>query len=33
MLDAIPNEEEMTVLVGKSLYDVWKKLCAICNIK
>ncbi len=23
MLDMIPNEEEMTVLVGKSLYDVW----------
>ena len=28
MLDMIPNEEEMTALVGKSLYDVWNKLCA-----
>jgi len=27
MLDTIPNEEEMTALVGKSLYDVWNKLC------
>lgn len=22
MLDTIPNEEEMTALVGKSLYDI-----------
>ena len=28
MLTVIPNEEEMTALVGKSLYDVWGKLCA-----
>ena len=24
MLDTIPNEEKMTALVGKSLYNVWK---------
>lgn len=28
MLDKIPGEEEMTALVGKSLYDVWSRLCA-----
>ena len=33
MLDMIPNEEEMTALVGKSLYDVWNKLCALINEK
>ena len=33
MLDTIPNEEEMTALVGKSLYDVWNKLCALINEK
>ena len=27
MLDKIPNAEEMTALVGQSLYDVWNKLC------
>ena len=26
MLDIIPTPEEMTVLVGKSLYDVWNQL-------
>ena len=31
MLDTIPNEEEMTALVGKSLYDVWNKLCALID--
>ena len=31
MLDTIPGEEEMTVLVGKSLYDVWNKLCALID--
>lgn len=31
MLDTIPNEEEMIALVGKSLYDVWKKLCAFID--
>ena len=28
MLDRIPSEEEMTALVGTSLYEVWKRLCA-----
>ena len=23
MLDKIPNAEEMTALVGKSLFDIW----------
>lgn len=31
MLDTIPNEEEMTALVGKPLYDVWNKLCALID--
>lgn len=29
MLDAIPNEEELTALIGRSLYEVWNKLCAL----
>ena len=29
MLDMIPAEEQMSALVGKSLYEVWKKLCAL----
>ena len=33
MLDTIPNEEEMTALVGRSLYDVWDKLCALIDEK
>ena len=33
MLDAIPDEEEMTALVGKSLYDVWNQLCALIDEK
>ena len=28
MLDRIPSEEEMTDLVGTSLYEIWKMLCA-----
>ena len=31
MLDMIPNEEEMTDLVGKSLYDIWNRLCAVID--
>lgn len=27
MLDRIPCEEEMTALVGRTLYDVWSQLC------
>lgn len=26
MLDLIPSAEEMTILVGESLYDIWNKL-------
>ena len=33
MLDTIPNEEEMTALVGRSLHDVWDKLCALIDEK
>ncbi len=33
MLDMMPDEEEMTALVGKSLYDVWNKLCALIDEK
>ena len=33
MLDRIPNEEEMTALVGKPLYDVWNELCALIDGK
>ena len=29
MLDTIPSKEELTALVGASLYDVWNKLCAL----
>lgn len=29
MLDTVPNEEELTALVGKSLYKIWNELCAI----
>lgn len=29
MLDKIPSTEEMTTLVGESLYDVWNKLNAL----
>ena len=31
MLDTIPTTEEMTALVGKSLYEVWKNLCALID--
>ena len=33
MLDTIPNEEELTALVGKSLYEVWNQLCALIDEK
>ena len=29
MLDTIPNAEEMTILVGNPLYDIWNKLNAL----
>ena len=31
MLDIRPNAEQMTALVGKSLYEVWNNLCALIN--
>ena len=31
MLDKIPTTEEMTALLGKSLYEVWKGLCALID--
>lgn len=31
MLNTIPNNEEMTALVGQSLYDVWNRLCALID--
>lgn len=33
MLDKIPDAEEMTALVGQSLYDIWNKLCTLINEK
>lgn len=33
MLDPIPHADEMTALVGQSLYDVWNKLCACIDKK
>lgn len=31
MLNTIPTTEEMTTLVGKSLYEVWNNLCALID--
>ncbi len=33
MLDKIPNAEEMTALVGQSLYEVWNELCILIDEK
>ena len=33
MLDIIPNAEQMTNLVGKPLYEIWNKLCALIDEK
>ena len=33
MLDIIPNTEQMTDLVGKSLWEIWEKLCALIDEK
>lgn len=33
MLEIIPNAEEMTSLVGESLYDIWNKLNALIKEK
>ncbi len=31
MLDIIPDTEQMTALVGKSLYEIWNKLCTVID--
>ena len=31
MLDTTPNAEEMTALLGKSLYEVWNNLCVLID--
>ncbi len=33
MLDKIPDAEQMTALVGKSLYEIWNQLCALIDVK
>ena len=33
MLDTIPDEKEMTALLGESLYNVWNQLCALIDEK
>ena len=33
MLDKIPNMDDMTALIGQSLYDVWQKLCSAIDEK
>ncbi len=33
MLDIIPDTEQITALVGKSLYEIWNKLCALIDEK
>ncbi|HIY96513.1 MAG TPA: DUF3788 domain-containing protein [Candidatus Borkfalkia excrementigallinarum] len=31
MLDKIPDSTQLTALLGKSLYDIWDKLCALVD--
>ena len=33
MPDKIPSSEQMTALVGPSLFEVWKQLCALIDKK
>lgn len=33
MLEKIPDREEMTALLGKPLYEVWTRLCALIDEK
>lgn len=33
MLDIVPNTEQMTALLGKSLYEIWNKLCVLIDEK
>ena len=31
MPDMVPNEEQLTALVGKPLYEIWTRLCAVID--
>lgn len=31
MLDSIPTPEQLAELVGKELYEVWRRLCALID--
>ena len=33
MLDIIPNTQQIIDLVGKSLWEIWEKLCALIDEK
>ena len=33
VLDMVPDAEQMTTLVGKSLYEIWTQLCALIDEK
>lgn len=33
MIDKIPNTEELTALIGPSLYELWQELCAMIDEK
>lgn len=33
MLDKIPNDKEMTDLLGQPLYNVWTELCQLIDTK
>ena len=33
MPGTVPNKEELTALVGESLYAVWNQLCALIDEK
>src|SRR5699024_6433558 len=33
MRDAVPSAEQMTALVGTSLYEIWNQLCALIEEK
>lgn len=31
MPDMVPNEEQLTALMGKPLYEIWTRLCAVID--
>ena len=33
MLDVIPNTEQLTMLLGKPLYEIWNQLCTLIDEK